>query len=110
AEGTSSNGESVLPFKNAFFQAAINAEVVLVPVCINYLTINNSPVTSANRDKVFYYGDMGFTKHLGRLLSAQSIEVECRFLESIPLVKTDDRKETAKRVHQRITDHYVPIR
>ena len=109
AEGTSSNGESVLPFKNTLMQAAIDAEAVLVPVCINYLTIDGQPVTVANRDRIFYYGDMGFSAHLGRLLGAHSIEVECRYLEPLPLVKTDDRKEICERAYQAVKACYKSV-
>jgi 1-acyl-sn-glycerol-3-phosphate acyltransferase len=109
-EGTSSNGESVLPFKNTFFQAAIDAEAMLVPVCINYRSIEGEPPRPRNRDKVFYYGTMGFTAHLGRLLSVKSIEVECKILEGIPLTRSDDRKEMSERAYRAITEHFQPIK
>jgi 1-acyl-sn-glycerol-3-phosphate acyltransferase len=110
AEGTSSNGEGVLPLKNTLLQAAIEAEAVLVPVCINYRTIDGQPVTVANRDRIFYYGDMGFGAHLWRLLGARALEVECRFLEPLPLVRTDDRKEICDRVYRGIAENYTPIK
>jgi 1-acyl-sn-glycerol-3-phosphate acyltransferase len=110
AEGTSSNGEGVLPFKNTLMQAAIDAEAVLAPVCINYLAIDGQPVTAANRDKVFYYGDMGFTAHLWRLLGTRSVELECRFLDPIPLVRSDDRKDICERVYRGIVENYTPIK
>ena len=109
AEGTTSNGECVLPFKNTLIQAAINAEAVLVPVCINYLSIDGEKPSPANRDKVFFYGDMGFVTHIGRLLRTQSIEMECRFLEAIPLTRHDDRKDIARRAHRAISENYKSI-
>lgn len=109
AEGTTSNGECVLPFKNTLIQAAINAEAVLVPVCINYLAIDGGTPSPANRDKVFFYGDMGFVTHIGRLLRTQSIEMECRFLEAIPLTRHDDRKDIARRAHRAVSKNYTRI-
>jgi 1-acyl-sn-glycerol-3-phosphate acyltransferase len=108
-EGTSSNGEGVLPFKNTLMQAAIDAEATLVPVCINYRIIDGEKLSPANRDKVFYYGDMEFFTHVRALLSTHSIEIECRYLDPIPLTRSDNRKEVARRAHQAIVEQYVPI-
>jgi len=110
AEGTSSNGEGVLPFKNTLIQAAIDAEAVLVPVCINYIAIDGQAPGPGNRDKVYYYGDMGFTAHLWRLLGARSIVLECRFLEPIPLTRSDERKEMCERVYRMVVENYKPAR
>jgi 1-acyl-sn-glycerol-3-phosphate acyltransferase len=109
AEGTSSNGQSVLPFKNTLMQAAIDSEAILVPVCINYLSIDGEPPNATNRDKVFYYGDMGFTAHLWRLLHARRIEVECRFLAPIPLTKHDTRKDISNRAWSAISKNYKAV-
>jgi 1-acyl-sn-glycerol-3-phosphate acyltransferase len=109
AEGTTTNGENVLPFKNTLIQAAINAEAELVPVCINYLSIDGEQPSPANRDNVFFYGNMSFASHVGRLLRTPSIEMECHFLDPIPLTRHDDRKDIAQRAHRAISENYVPI-
>ena len=109
-EGRTSNGASVQPFKSALFQAAIDAEALLLPVCINYLSVGGKPHAAANRDQVLYYGDMGFSAHLRRLLAAGTIEVECRFLSPIPLAKGESRKAVAERARQAILEHHRPVR
>jgi len=108
-EGASSNGEGVQPFKNALFQAAIDAEAIVLPVCLNYRRLNGQPLTAQNRDRVFFYGNMGFTAHLAKLLTTRSIDVECRFLPAIPLVKTDSRQEIAQKAQRAIAEHYTSI-
>jgi 1-acyl-sn-glycerol-3-phosphate acyltransferase len=109
-EGGTSNGDSVQPFKSALFQAAIDAEAHLLPVCINYLSVGGEPLTAANRDQVLYYGDMGFSGHLRRLLAAGRIEVECRFLPPIPLAKGDSRKAISQKAHLAILEQHRPVR
>jgi 1-acyl-sn-glycerol-3-phosphate acyltransferase len=109
-EGRTSNGVSVQPFKSALFQAAIDAEALLLPVCINYLSVGGEPLSAANRDQVLYYGDMGFSAHLRRLLAAGTIEVECRFLSPIPLAKGDSRKAIAQRARHAILEQHRPVR
>jgi len=109
-EGGTSNGESVQPFKSALFQAAIDAEALLLPVCINYLSVGGEPLSAANRDQVLYYGDMGFSAHLGRMLTAGRIEVECRFLPPIPLAKGDSRKMIAQKARLAILEQHRPVR
>ena len=108
-EGRTSNGFSVLPFKSSLFQAAIDAEALVLPVCINYLSVGGEPLTAANRDQVLFYGDMEFPEHLRRLLAAGRIEIECRFLPPFPLTKGDSRKAVAERARQAIIAQHRPV-
>jgi len=109
-EGGTSNGLSVQPFKSALFQAAIDAEAMILPLCINYLSVGREPLSAANRDKVLYYGDMGFSAHLSRLLTAGTIDVECRFLPPIPVAKGDSRKAIAQKTRLAIIEQHRPVR
>ncbi len=43
-EGTTTDGEVLLPFRNAFFQAAIDAAVPVQPVAIRYLGRDGEPI------------------------------------------------------------------
>ncbi len=108
AEATSSNGEGILPFRTAFFQAAIRARSILVPVCLRYTHIDGEPITPQNRDQIYYYGDIGFGEHLLRACSARSIDVECRILPPIPLSGRESRKALAKQVRNAILASYRP--
>lgn len=87
-EGTSSNGDSVLPFKGALFSAAGKKGIDIQPVCIKYLSIDGRPVSPDNRDLVFYYGDIRFFPHLLRLFLVKRIEVSVTWLDQ---AKTDQK-------------------
>ncbi len=108
-EATTSNGEEILPFRPAFFQAAINARSTLLPVCLRYTHIDGEPITSSNRDRVFYYGNMDFAAHLLRVCSTRSIQVECRILPPIPLSGKESRKALAQQVRNAILASYRPL-
>lgn len=86
-EATSTNGDEVLRFKKPLFQAAINAQVPVVPVTINYEEIDERPVNLQNRDNVCWYGDMGFASHLWRVLKHKKIVVSLRYHPAITAVK-----------------------
>lgn len=82
-EGTSSNGERVLPFKGALFLTAQQSSVEIQPICIKYLSIDGKQVTPSNRDLIYYYGDLTFFPHIFKLLFVKSVEVEVTFLDPI---------------------------
>jgi 1-acyl-sn-glycerol-3-phosphate acyltransferase len=75
AEGTSTNGERILPFQTAPFAAPLRNRSIIMPVSLTYKSIEDEPVTVANRDLVYWYGDMDFLPHFWKLLSLRSIEV-----------------------------------
>lgn len=80
-EGTSSNGENVLPFKGALFSTAEKAGVAIQRICIKYTEINRAPVTSKNRDCAFSYGDLEFFPYLLKLSFVRNVKVKVTFLE-----------------------------
>lgn len=106
AEATSSNGEGVLAFRNALFAPAIEAEVFLQPVCLQYQRIGGEPVTPLNRDRVFYYDTMGFGRHLLNLVSSGGFELECRYLPSRMLQKSEDRKDVCGETFNAVSGVY----
>lgn len=105
-EGTSSNGDSVLPFKGALFSAAEKAKVPIQPVCIQYQTINGQPLSPSNRDLAYYYGDIEFFPHLIKLFFVKQITVKVEFLEKIAS-GTLERKELVDSVYTAISDCYI---
>jgi lyso-ornithine lipid O-acyltransferase len=77
-EGTSTNGEKLLAFQSAFFAGPLMAHAAVVPVTLTYTFIDQQPVSAANRDRIYWYGDMSFAPHLWNLLAASRIEVSVK--------------------------------
>jgi 1-acyl-sn-glycerol-3-phosphate acyltransferase len=82
-EGTSTNGERMLPFQTAPLAAPLRSRSVIVPVTLAYRSIEEKPVTVANRDLIYWYGDMDFLPHFWRLMSLRSIEAVVTIQPSI---------------------------
>lgn len=74
-EGTSTNGERILPFQTVPLAAPLRSRSIILPVTITYKSIEGHPVSAANRDAVYWYGDMDFVSHFWRLLALRSIDV-----------------------------------
>ena len=73
-EGTSTNGEKMLPFQTVPLAAPLRNRSIIVPVTLTYKSINDQPVSAANRDFIYWYGDMDFVSHFWKLLGLHSIE------------------------------------
>lgn len=82
-EGTSTNGQNLLPFKRALFQSAILANKEVLPICLLYETIDAVKFSPNNADKVCWYGDMDFLPHLMGLMDLKKVIVSVEYLEPI---------------------------
>lgn len=82
-EATSTNGESVLRFRRPLFAAARLSSREVAPFCLNYRSIDGAPVNRSNRDRLCWYGDMGFVSHLFGVCQARTILVGLDWLETL---------------------------
>ena len=97
-EGTSDDGNCVLPFKSALLGAA---EIVLddgrlvpvQPVSTAYVARQGIPMGRENRPLFAWYGDMELVPHLWEALKAGPLDVVVQFHAPLPAM---DRKELAK--------------
>jgi len=82
-EGTSTNGEKLLPFKSSFFAAPLEANAAAVPLVITYKSINSQAINEKNRDFVYWYGSMPFLPHLLGVLKLDSIVLDIKVCEPL---------------------------
>jgi 1-acyl-sn-glycerol-3-phosphate acyltransferase len=75
-EGTSSNGEGVLPFKKAIFSSPILAKTPILPITLRYTSVNKQPFGLENCDLVTWHSDMTFVDHFWGVLNLKGFEVE----------------------------------
>jgi len=88
AEGTSTNGSSVLPFRPPLLEPAVEMRAPITPAGISYETQTGS----VERD-ICFWGDSVFFPHLLRLLTIERIQASLSFGE--PIHGYADRKEAA---------------
>lgn len=98
-EGTSSDGNRVLPFKSALFSvvetAQTDAPIWVQPVTIAYTRMNGLPVGRGLRDIFAWYGDMELASHLWAFLKMGRTRVEVIFHEPVSLARFGSRKALA---------------
>lgn len=105
-EGTSTDGQRVLPFKKTLLMSAVEAGRNIQPFCLRYLEIDGKPFSSANADVVCWYGKADFAGHLVRLMGAKSVRAELKFLEPIHVSKESTRDELAAKCYSVIEAAY----
>jgi 1-acyl-sn-glycerol-3-phosphate acyltransferase len=91
-EGTSSGGETVLPFKSSLLEPATRQGRALTAGLIGY-ELEDGDVA----EEVCYWKDMTFFPHLLNLLAKQGIKASVRFTEMRE--NGADRKELARKLH-----------
>ena len=106
-EGTTSNGDSVLPFKKSLFASAVKAGTPVLPLCIRYLRADGKPVDAISRDSLYYYGDMTFFAHFWRFIRLRSIDIELVVLDPLDVSSESCRKELASLSHERISQAFA---
>ena len=110
AEGTSSDGNRVLPFKSPLFAAVkptLAKEHPAPGACVQTLAIaythlHGIPLGRSGRSLVGWYGDMEMAGHAWELLKAGPIDVRISIDPPVSLSDFADRKELARFTEDRI--------
>lgn len=100
AEGTSSDGNTVLPFRSALVgaaQRAVDEEqlATVQPVAIAYLRQHGLPIDRARRARIAWFGDMDLLPHLAAILKEGNLDVHLVFAETAGIGRDGDRKAVA---------------
>ena len=104
AEGTSSDGNKVLPFRSALVGAAQRAiaegadggVATVQPVAIAYPQMLGLPLGRQHRPLVAWYGGTDLLPHLKRMLSEGGVDVNVVFGPAHRLSARDDRKKVTQ--------------
>jgi 1-acyl-sn-glycerol-3-phosphate acyltransferase len=102
AEGTSSDGFRVLPFKSAYFAAAEGVDVVVQPVTLAYRGHWGVPMMRRRRPFYAWYGDMEMGPHLWQALAQGPIEVDVICHKPLTLAEAGNRKALAKQAEEAV--------
>jgi 1-acyl-sn-glycerol-3-phosphate acyltransferase len=100
AEGTSSDGNRVLPFKSSLFGAVKNeapgeARAVVQTAAVVYTHLHGIPIGRADRPRVGWYGDMEMQSHAWNVLKSGPLTVTIKIGPPVPLESFAGRKELA---------------
>lgn len=100
-EGTSTSGESVLPFRPNLFESAILAHAPVFPIAIAY----RSRSTGLRSEAPAFIGEMGLLESMSNVIGSRDIEVYLTLIEPYLTGKSEDsdRKELALYCQEAIT-------
>ncbi|MCB1504118.1 MAG: 1-acyl-sn-glycerol-3-phosphate acyltransferase [Hyphomicrobiaceae bacterium] len=118
AEGTSSDGNRVLPFRTSLFAAAkpsagvpaeggAGSDAVVQTVAIAYTRLHGVPISRADRSLVGWYGDMDLPPHAWALLKAGPIDARIVIGAPQPLDSFDDRKALARHSEDEVRSNVI---
>ncbi|EAV43590.1 phospholipid/glycerol acyltransferase [Stappia aggregata IAM 12614] len=109
AEGTSNDGNCVLPFRSALLGAATRAigedetsKVWVQPLSVAYQGFYGLPMGRAHRPHVAWYGDMELAGHLWGIFSRGALDVVVRWGEPVLVDRTTDRKALSRRLETEV--------
>jgi lyso-ornithine lipid O-acyltransferase len=117
AEGTSSDGNRVLPFKTSLFAAAKPSRrddgsepaAFVQTVAVVYTHVHGVPLARADRTLVGWYGDMDMASHAWQLLKVGPLDVRIRIGPPVPLEEFEDRKALARHSEAEVREAVVRI-
>lgn len=98
-EGTTSDGQSLLPFKTSLF-ANVDMEiegslVTIQPISVTAVALDDIPIGRCFRSLYAWYGVMDFLSHLWIFLQLGEVTVEVMFHPPITSAEFKDRKEVS---------------
>lgn len=109
AEGTTADGNIVLPFKSTLFGAAKaaleNAEtgrVFIQPMAIAYTRLHGMPMQRVHRPLVSWIGGADLVPQIRALVKEGAVDVEVIFGECFDFTTASHRKDAAARAEQQV--------
>ncbi len=110
-EGTSNDGNRVLPFKSSLFAVAqlttpSGAPLPVQPVSVAYTRLDGRVMGRAFRPFYAWYGDMTLAGHLFAALGLGELTVEVVFHPTVTIADFPDRKALANHCHD-VVSHGV---
>ncbi|HVV42123.1 MAG TPA: lysophospholipid acyltransferase family protein [Nitrobacter sp.] len=110
AEGTSSDGTRVLPFRSALVgsvhralgQSTHHDEITVQPLSLAYVGLGGLPVGRALRERVAWYGDADLIPHFCGLLAMGAVDVTVSWGEAVAKDVHADRKQIARDAEQAV--------
>lgn len=104
AEGTSSDGIRVLPFRSALVGAVHHAlgesthhdKVMVQPMSLAYVGFGGLPVGRALHQRIAWYGDVDLVPHLIGIIASGAIDVTVTWGDAVAYDTTADRKQIAR--------------
>jgi len=104
AEGTSTSGANVAPFKSSLLELATQRRTAVHFASLSYRTPQGE---APAREAVCWWGDMTFPGHLYALFMLPHFDVSLTF--GGQPIRDGDRKALARRLWSAVNAHFIPV-
>ena len=107
AEGTSSDGNRVLPFRSALLGAveemsAHAGDICIQPMSVSYTGLHGIPMGRQHRPLVAWYGDLDFIPHIKAFIELGAVDAVVSYGEAVPADAEIDRKAMTTRLESSV--------
>lgn len=113
AEGTTSDGSRILPFRSALIgaaQAASGGEASAIqPLNIAYPRLGGLPIGRANHPLIAWHGDMDLVPHLADFLTLPGVECRVTLLPARDAGAGADRKALTREIEAEIRVNHARV-
>ncbi len=103
-EGTSTKGETVLPFNSSFLEFAAKGNLPVSYVSLTYTTPSSEPKAT---ETVAWWDEKTFGEHLWHLFQAREYTAIINFGEEP--IQNQNRKELARTLQEKVLERFVPV-
>jgi 1-acyl-sn-glycerol-3-phosphate acyltransferase len=111
AEGTSSDGNRVLPFRSALLGAIEDqsggGSILMQPMAITYVGQHGLPMGRQHRPLVAWYGDLDFMPHIKAFIERGAVDALVTYGDPVPADRDMDRKAMSKRLEGTVRELLV---
>lgn len=110
AEGTSSDGNRVLPFRSALLgtveHAAAHGDadggIVIQPMSISYTALHGIPMGRQHRPLAAWYGDLDFVPHVRDFITRGAVDAVVSYGEPVAVGPGSDRKAVTRQLEEAV--------
>ena len=117
AEGTTGNGNSLLPFKSALLGAPQMAlaqsgleQIHIQPVAIAYNTLHGMPLGRYHQTYAAWPGDLELLPHLTNFVRQGAFDVDVSFGETLVFDSNTKRKEMSQKIEAFVRHDFARLR
>jgi 1-acyl-sn-glycerol-3-phosphate acyltransferase len=103
-EGTSTKGETILPFNSSFLEFAAQRDLPVSYASITYKTESDSPTAA---ETVCWWDEKTFGEHLWYLFQVKRFTAVINF--GTEPVQNPNRKELAKTLQAKVNENFIPV-
>jgi 1-acyl-sn-glycerol-3-phosphate acyltransferase len=107
-EAQATEGNEILRFRKPFFAPGASLKKDIVALTVNYTTIDNEEASQKNKNKIYWYRQNPFERHLLSLLKNKHTVVEINS-EVISYDKYSKEDQIADYIHSRVIKNFKAL-